>query len=130
MKKDRRRTIDCTLTRPPLTLGSGGTHQVTRVLPQRIITPGPTTRVQSVWFQSEGGHPDLGVSLADIVDKGADGLVTAPEDRIFQGLGLDYDEIQFSILVSVWPTGADSSANLRFTVAWLWAYLLDCFHPH
>ena len=57
--------------------------------------------VQSIWFRSESEHPDLGVSLADIVDSGAEGLVAAPEDRVFQRFGLDRDEIQFYILVSV-----------------------------
>ena len=41
------------------------------------------------------------MSLADIVDHGAEGLMVASEERVFRGLGLDSDEIQFSILVSV-----------------------------
>lgn len=41
------------------------------------------------------------MSLADIVEHGVEGLVVAPGERVFQGLGLDYNEIQFSILVSV-----------------------------
>lgn len=47
----------------------------------------------------------------DIVDSGAEGLVVAPQERIFQGFGLDCDEIQFSILVSVQPMGVGSYAN-------------------
>ena len=131
MKKDRRRTIDCALTQLPRTPRNGGTHQVARILPQRVIAPGPTTlRVQSIWFQSESEHPDLGVSLTDTVENGAEGLVIAPEDRVFEGFGLEHDEMQFSILVSILYAGADSPTNRRFTVARLWAYFLDRFHPH
>ena len=65
------------------------------------MTPGSATGVRSIWFHSTSEHPDLGVSLVDIVDNGVEGLVAAPEDRVFRGLGLVHDEIQFSILVSV-----------------------------
>jgi hypothetical protein len=64
------------------------------------MSPRSTTGVQSIWFQSKGGHPDFGVSLADIVDHGAEGIMVGPGERVFQTFGLDYDEIQFSILVS------------------------------
>lgn len=56
--------------------------------------------------------------------------MVSPEERVFQKFGLDHDEIQFSILVSGWPVGTDSLANLQFTVARLWAHLLDCFYSH
>jgi len=55
--------------------------------------------------------------------------MVAPEERVFQTFGLDYDEIQLSILVSGQPVGTGSFANLHFTVAWLRAHLLDCFYP-
>jgi len=103
---------------------------VIRILPQRIITPRSTTGVQSIWFQSKSEHPDFGVSLADVVGHGAEGLMVAPEERVFQTLGLDHDKIQFSILVSGWPVGTDSFANLHFTVARIWTHLLDRFYPH
>ena len=98
VKKDRRETTDCGPPRPPLTAKND--QQVVRILPQRIITPRSTTGAQSIWFQSKSQHPDFGVSLADIVDHRAEGLMIAPEERVFWGFGLDYDEIQFSILVS------------------------------
>jgi len=41
------------------------------------------------------------VSLTDIVDNGVKELVVAPEERVFRRIGLDDDEIQFHILVSV-----------------------------
>lgn len=101
VKKDRRRTVDCGLARPSLAPRDNGTHQVARILPQRIIAPGYTTGAQSIWFRSEGEHPDFGVSLTDIVDNGVKELVVAPEERVFRRIGLDDDEIQFHILVSV-----------------------------
>lgn len=100
VKKDRRRTINCGLARPPLTPA----QQEARILPQRVITPRFSPGVQSIWFQSQSEHPDVGVSLADIVDDGAEGLMIAPEERVFQRFGLRHDEIQFSILVSEYPT--------------------------
>lgn len=39
--------------------------------------------------------------------------MVAPEERVFQTFGFDYDEIQFSILVSGQPVGTDSFANLH-----------------
>ena len=94
------------------------------------MTPRSTTGVQSIWFQSKNEYPDFGVSLADIVDYGGEGLMVAPEERVFQTFGLDHGEIQFSILVSGEPVGTKSFANLHLTVARIWAHLLDCFHPH
>ena len=77
---------------------------IARILPQRIITPrSTTTEVQSIWFQSPIEHPDFGVSLADIVDEGVEKPMVASEDRVFQSFGLNCEEIQFSILVSVCP---------------------------
>lgn len=98
LKKDRRRTTNCGPARPSLTPRNDATQRAVQILPQQIITPRFTTGVQSIWFQSKSEHPDFGVSLADIVDNGVEGLVVAPEERVFQGFGLD-DEIQFSILV-------------------------------
>jgi hypothetical protein len=40
------------------------------------------------------------VSLVDVVDNGGEGIMTGPEERVFQEFGLDYDELPFSILVS------------------------------
>lgn len=71
------------------------------------MAPRSTTGVQYIWFQSKSEHPDFGVSLADIVDYGAEGLMVAPEERVFQTFGLDHSEIQFSILVSGEPVGID-----------------------
>jgi len=101
VKKDRRRTIDCGLSRPSLTPRDYPTEQAARILPQRIITPTSATGLQSIWFQSKSDRPDVGVSLTDIVDIGVERVMIAPEERVFQGFHLGYDEIQFSILVSV-----------------------------
>lgn len=104
VKKDRRRTINCGPSQPPLTPRSDVTKQAARILPQRIVAPRFSTGVRSIWFQSESEHPDFGVSLADIADNGAEGLIVASEERVFQVFGLGYDDIQFSILVSKLPT--------------------------
>lgn len=111
-RKDRRRTIDRGLARPSITTRGCATQRITRILPQRTITPRYTTGVQSIWFQSESEHPDFGVPLADmLVENGVEGFMVAPEERVFQEFGLDLDEIQFSILVSVQLVSIDPPTN-------------------
>ncbi|KAF9788277.1 hypothetical protein BJ322DRAFT_1217406 [Thelephora terrestris] len=99
LETDRRRTINFGLARPPLTPW-GDRKRIVRILPQRIINPRSTAGAQSVWFQSQNEHPDFGVSLSDVLDGGTENLMVAPEERVFQRLGLDCEEIQFTIL---WP---------------------------
>lgn len=99
-----------------------------QILPQRIITPRSTAGLQSIWFQPKNEPMEFGVSLAEIVESGAEGLMVAPEEQVFRAFGLDCDEIQFSILVSRSCVSADPFTDRGFTVAWLWAYLLDCFY--
>lgn len=87
------------------------------------------TGLQSIWFQSKNELMDLGVSLVEIVESRAEGLMVAPEERVFRRFGLNCDEIQFSILVSRSCVGSDPLANRGFTVAWLREYLLDRLYP-
>jgi len=100
LKKDRRRTTNCGPTRPSVTPW-GHSAQLVRILPQRMITPTSiTTDARSIWFQSLIEHPDIGVSLADMVDDRVEKPVVAPGERVFKRIGLDCEEIKFSIL---WP---------------------------
>jgi len=100
-KKGRSRATNRGLPRPSLTPWNGSTQQTVRILPQRVMTlRSTTTEVQSIWFQSPIEHPEFGVSLTDIVDDGVEKPMVAPGERVFQRIGLNCEEIQFSIL---WP---------------------------
>lgn len=70
------------------------------------------------------------MSLTDVMDDEVEKSMVAPEERVFQRFGLDCEEIQFSILVSMQARDIDLSAHLRSAVAGLRIHLLDCFYSY